>query len=112
MKAPSSISLFAIRKFWLWLFGIVVLHSSFLTSEAVASKLAKDKAKAVIEAQIEAMAIDELTVLLLQLYENVLVVRRDLKKWSLKDIKLSTGRVPFPSKVLKTLVLLEVLSFI
>ena len=52
----------------------------------------------------------KLLVLLLQLYENVLVVRRDLKKWSLKDIKLSTGRVPFPSKVLKTLVLLRVLS--
>ena len=59
MEAPSSISLFAIRKFWLWLFGVVVLHSSFLTTEAVASELAKDKAKAVIEAQIEAMAIDD-----------------------------------------------------
>ena len=59
MEAPSSTSSFAIKKFWLWLLGIVVLHSFFLTSEAVASELAKDKAKAVIEAQIEAMAIDD-----------------------------------------------------
>ena len=59
MEAPNSTSSFAIKKFWLWLLGIVVLHSFFLTSEAVASELAKDKAKAVIEAQIEAMAIDD-----------------------------------------------------
>ena len=59
MEALSSTSSFAIKKFWLWLLGIVVLHSFFLTSEAVASELAKDKAKAVIEAQIEAMAIDD-----------------------------------------------------
>ena len=59
MEAPSSISLFTTRKFWLWLFGILVLHSSFLTSETVASELEKDQVKAVIEAQIEAMAKDD-----------------------------------------------------
>ena len=59
MEFPGIISLFAIRKFWLWLFGILVLQSSFLTSETVASELAKDQAKAVIEAQIEAMAKDD-----------------------------------------------------
>ena len=59
MEAPSSTSSFAIKKFWLWLFGILVLHSYFLTSEMVASELAKDQAKAVIEAQIEAMAKDD-----------------------------------------------------
>ena len=59
MEAPSSISLFAIRKFWLWLLGMLLLHSFFLTSETVASELAKDQAKAVIEAQIEAMAKDD-----------------------------------------------------
>ena len=59
MEAPSRISLFATRKFWLWLFGILVVQSSFLTSETVASELAKDQAKAVIEAQIEAMAKDD-----------------------------------------------------
>ena len=59
MEAPSSISSFVIKKIWLRLLGIVVLYSLFLTSEAVASELAKDKAKAVIEAQIEAMAIDD-----------------------------------------------------
>ena len=58
MEAPSSTSSFAIKKFWLWLLGILVLHSFFVTSETLASELAKDKAKAVIEAQIEAMAID------------------------------------------------------
>ena len=59
MEAPSSISLFTTRKFWLWLLGILVLHSSFLTSETVASELEKDQVKAVIEAQIEAMAKDD-----------------------------------------------------
>ena len=59
MEAPSSISSFAIKKIWLRLLGIVILYSLFLTSEAVASELAKDKARAVIEAQIEAMAIDD-----------------------------------------------------
>ena len=59
MEAPSSISSFAIKKFWLWLLGILVLHGSLVTSETVASELAKDNAKAVIEAQIEAMAIDD-----------------------------------------------------
>ena len=59
MEAPRSISLFSIRTFCLWLFCILVLHSSFLTSETVASELAKDQAKAVIEAQIEAMAKDD-----------------------------------------------------
>ena len=34
----------------------------------------------------------KLTVMLPQLYENVLVVPRDLKKWSLKGIKSSTGQ--------------------
>ena len=58
MEAPSSTS-FAIKKTWTWLFGILVLHSFFIVSETVASELAKDKAKAVIEAQIEAMAIDD-----------------------------------------------------
>ena len=59
MEALGSISSFAIRKFWFWLFGIIVVQSSFLTSETVASELAKDQAKAVIEAQIEAMAKDD-----------------------------------------------------
>tara|TARA_Y100001968_G_scaffold274317_1_gene267454 strand:- start:605 stop:1063 length:459 start_codon:yes stop_codon:yes gene_type:complete len=58
MEAPSSTS-FAIKNFWFWLFGILVLHTFFITFEAAASELAKDKAKAVIEAQIEAMAIDD-----------------------------------------------------
>jgi len=59
MEAPSSTSSFAIKKFWLWLLGILVLHGFFVTSETLASELAKDNAKAVIEAQIEAMAIDD-----------------------------------------------------
>ena len=59
MEAPSSTVSFAIKKFWLWLLGILVLHGSLVTSETVASELAKDNAKAVIEAQIEAMAIDD-----------------------------------------------------
>ena len=59
MEALSSTSSFAIKKFWLWLLGILVVHGSFVTSETVASELAKDNAKAVIEAQIEAMAIDD-----------------------------------------------------
>ena len=58
MEAPSSTP-FAIRNFWSWLFGILVLYSSFNAFETGASELAKDKAKAVIEAQIEAMAIDD-----------------------------------------------------
>ena len=59
MEAPSSTSSFAMKKFWLWLLGILVLHGFFVTSETLASELAKDNAKAVIEAQIEAMAIDD-----------------------------------------------------
>ena len=59
MEAPSSTSPLAIKKFWLWLLGILVLHGFFVTSETLASELAKDNAKAVIEAQIEAMAIDD-----------------------------------------------------
>ena len=59
MEAPSSTSSFAIKKFWLRLLGILVLHGFFVTSETLASELAKDNAKAVIEAQIEAMAIDD-----------------------------------------------------
>ena len=58
MEAPSNTS-FAIKNFWSWLFGVLVLHSLFITFETNASELEKDKAKAVIEAQIEAMAIDD-----------------------------------------------------
>jgi len=58
MEAPSNTS-FAIKNFWYWLFGILVLHSFFITFETTASEKEKDKAKAVIEAQIEAMAIDD-----------------------------------------------------
>ena len=58
MEAPSGTS-FAIKKIWTWLFGILLLHMCFIAFETVASELAKDKAKAVIEAQIEAMAIDD-----------------------------------------------------
>ena len=58
MAAPSNTP-FAIKKFWFWLFGILVLHSFFITFETAASELEKNKAKAVIEAQIEAMAIGD-----------------------------------------------------
>tara|TARA_Y100001978_G_scaffold173093_1_gene163790 strand:+ start:357 stop:815 length:459 start_codon:yes stop_codon:yes gene_type:complete len=58
MEAPSNTS-FAIKNFWSWLFRVLVLHSFFITFETNASELEKDKAKAVIEAQIQAMAIDD-----------------------------------------------------
>ena len=58
METFSSTS-FTIKNFWSWLFGILVIYSFFITFETAASDLAKDKAKAVIEAQIEAMAIDD-----------------------------------------------------
>ena len=58
MEAPSSAS-FAIKKLCSWLFVILALYSFFNSFETAASELAKDKAKAVIEAQIEAMAIDD-----------------------------------------------------
>ena len=58
MEAHSSTSL-AIKKIWIWLFGILALHSCFIAFETVASELAKDEAKAVIEAQIDAMALDD-----------------------------------------------------
>ena len=58
MEAPSSTSV-AIKKLCSWLFGILALYSFFNSFETAASELAKDKAKAVIEAQIEAMAIDD-----------------------------------------------------
>ena len=58
MEASSSTS-FSIKNFWSCLFGTLVLYSFFITFETAASELAKDKAKAVIEAQIEAMAIDD-----------------------------------------------------
>ena len=58
MKASSGTSL-GIKNFWFCLFGTLVLYSFFITYETSASELAKDKAKAVIEAQIEAMAIDD-----------------------------------------------------
>ena len=58
MEAPSSTS-FAIKKTWTWLFGILLLHSFFNASETTASELLKAEARAVIEAQIEAMAIDD-----------------------------------------------------
>ncbi len=58
METFSSTS-FAIKNFWSWLFGILVIYSFFIMFETAASDLANDKAKAVIEAQIEAMAIDD-----------------------------------------------------
>ena len=58
MEASSGTS-FAIKNFWSCFFGTLVLYSFFITFETAASELAKDKAKAVIEAQIEAMAIDD-----------------------------------------------------
>ena len=58
MEASNSTSL-GIKNFWSCLFGTLVLYSFFITFQTAASELAKDKAKAVIEAQIEAMAIDD-----------------------------------------------------
>ena len=60
MEASNGTS-FGIKNFWSCLFGTLVLYSFFITFETAASELAKDKAKAVIVAQIEAMAIDDWT---------------------------------------------------
>ena len=53
------ITSFLIKKLLFWLIGILVFYCFLNASKTAASELVKAEARAVIEAQIEAMAIDD-----------------------------------------------------
>ena len=109
------ITSFLIKTLLFWLIGIFVFYCFLNASETTASELVKAEARAVIEAQIEAMAIDDWPKA--YSYASPDIRKRfgnpqHFKEMVLKGYKLSTSRVLFPSKGLKSLVLLRVLSFI